>query len=53
MRTVTEIQKDIEIVRREIRYARIDGDDQSEYELMTDLDELQEELWNAQAGSNY
>lgn len=48
MRTVQEIKKDIEYLRREIRYARQEGDDREVEMLMSDLDELQQELYDAQ-----
>jgi hypothetical protein len=47
MRTVSDIFMDIQVLKQEIKYARAEGDTREAELLMQDLDDLQEELWNA------
>jgi hypothetical protein len=48
MRTVYKIKLDIEVLNQEVRYARVDGDETLLDDLYKDLDDLYEELHNAQ-----
>jgi hypothetical protein len=48
MRTVEEIKLNIEALRKEIRYAQLEGQEYEVELMLADLDELQEELWDAQ-----
>jgi hypothetical protein len=48
MRTIEEIKYDIQVLRQEIKYAQLEGQDYEVGLMLADLDELQEELWSAQ-----
>jgi len=47
-RTIKDIKQDVELLRREIRFAQADGDDAEAEMLYQELDVVLEELYEAQ-----